>query len=161
LSNKGFTLLETVIFIVLAAVVIPVFYLTTTSVIKDMMTPTSWIKARFVAERKMEELMAYSFGDYTLNTRSLAYTVPCTTDPAYDGYDCKLDIYYLDCNPNFPNSPNHSPSNCVNYVGSALTTVPNSPLPAYTTNYKQISVTVRGPQGIAYQAVSAVSSRLP
>jgi hypothetical protein len=155
LSNKGFTLLETVIFIVLAALVIPVFYLTTTSVIKDMMTPTSWIKARFVAERKMEELLAYSFGDSTLDVRSLAYTVPsCYTDNTdYKDYACKLDINYLDCN----NSVNH----CVGYVQSppVLITVPNSPPPTYATNYKQISVTVTGPQGITYQAVSAVSKR--
>ncbi len=62
---KGFSLMETVIFIVLAALVIPIFYLTTQPVIKDMMTPTSYIKARFVAERKMEELMAYRFTDTT------------------------------------------------------------------------------------------------
>jgi hypothetical protein len=71
LSSKGFSLLETVMFIVLAALVIPIFYLTTAPVIKDMMTPTSYIKARFVAEKKMEELMAYTFGDASMAVTSV------------------------------------------------------------------------------------------
>jgi hypothetical protein len=155
LREKGFSLLETIVFIILAALVIPIFYLSTQPVIKDMMTPTSWIKARFVAERKMEELMAYRFNDPTLDVRSLAYTVPCyngNTD--YAGYDCKLDINYLDCDNPSPSNPS---SRCVGYVGNALTTVPNPP--AYTTNYKQIDVTVTGPQGVSYRASSAVTSR--
>jgi hypothetical protein len=134
LNRKGFSLIETVVFIVLAALVIPIFYLTTQPVLKDMMTPTSWIKARFIAERKMEEAMAYTFGDPNLGPKSLAYTVPCYADSDYAGYNCKLDINYLDCN----DPVNH----CV----------------AYSTNYKQISVIVSGPQG-TYQAVGAVSSR--
>ena len=71
MNSKGFSLLETVIFIVLAALVIPIFYLTTAPVIKDMMTPTSYIKARFVAEKKMEEFMAYSFGDTRMAVTSV------------------------------------------------------------------------------------------
>ncbi len=70
MNSKGFSLLETVMFIVLAALVIPIFYLTTQPVIKEMMTPTSYIKARFVAERKMEELMAYTYSDPALNVVS-------------------------------------------------------------------------------------------
>ena len=97
--------------------VIPIFYLTTTPVIKDMMVPTSYIKARFVAERKMEELMAYTFGDPGLDVKSPAYTTPCYTD--YGGYDCKLAINHLDCN---------NVSHCAGYVGNALITVPNRQL---------------------------------
>ena len=143
MSSKGFSLLETVVFIILAVLVIPIFYLTTQPVIKDMMIPTSYIKARFVAERKMEELMAYTFGDPRLGVASSAYTVPCYTD--YTGYDCQLAITYLNCG---------GPSGCVSYTGNALT-----PTTDATAKYKQIDVTVRTPEGNTYRAVSAVTAR--
>ncbi len=75
--------METVVFIVLAAIVIPIFYLTTQPVIKEMMTPTTYIKARFVAERKMEELMAYRFTDATLTVGNYRYLSAVTTDTAF------------------------------------------------------------------------------
>jgi hypothetical protein len=145
MSGKGFSLLETLMFIILAALVIPIFYLTTTPVIKDMMVPTSYIKARFVAERKMEELMAYTFGDPVLGVKSLAYTAPCYTD--YSGYDCQLAIAYLGCGA--------SGGSCSGYTDPSplLTTTVNP------TNYKQVDLTVRMPGGNTYRASSAVTAR--
>ena len=146
MSEKGFSLLETLMFIILAALVIPIFYLTTTPVIKDMMVPTSYIKARFVAERKMEELMAYTFGDPALGVKSLAYTTPCYTD--YSGYDCQLAITYLGCGA--------GGGSCAGYVA-----VP--PVLSHTTDinakYKEIDLTVRTPEGNTYRASSAVTAR--
>lgn len=136
--------METVVFIVLAALVIPMFYLATQPVIKDMMTPTSYIKARFVAERKMEELLAYTYSDAALAVTSPAYTSPCYTD--YSGYDCQLAITYLNCN---------SPSGCVGYATDPPVLITTST----PTNYKQIAVTVRTPEGKTYQAVNAVTAR--
>lgn len=154
---KGFTLMEMVIFIVLAAIVIPIFYLTTQPVIKDMMTPTAYIKARFVAERKMEELMAYRFTDSTLNvgtsgppsavaTGTTGDTFFPTTD--YNGYQWQYAITYLDCT----DAVNHCGGE-VGYTGLSLTTTSNP------TNYKQIDVTVTGPQGQTYRATSAITAR--
>jgi hypothetical protein len=136
LNSKGFSLLETVIFIILAALAIPIFYLTTAPMIKDMMTPTSYIKARFVAERKMEEFMAYTFEDPRLGVASPAYTVPCYTD--YTDYDCKMAINYY----------------TLTLGTSAVLYTTSTP-----TAYKQIDVTVRGPQDITYRAVSGVTAR--
>jgi hypothetical protein len=152
MKSIGFTLLETVIFIVLAALIIPIFYLTTQPVIKDMMIPTSYIKARFVAQKKMEELVAYTFTDPALYVGGAGPFANVTTDTAfpaadYAGYQWQWAINYLDCN-----SSNH----CVGYVGNSLVTV--NP-PTYTTNYKQIDVTVKGPQGQTYRATSVVTAR--
>ena len=147
--SRGFSLIETVIFIVLAAIVIPIFYLTTQPVIKDMMTPTSYVKARFVAERKMEQLMAYSFVDTTLAVGNVAAS-PVTNDAAfptteYRNYQWQWAINYLDCD--------NAGNGCAGYVGSSLTTV------TYATNYKQIDLTVTGPQGVTYRATGAVTAR--
>ena len=153
MSSRGFSLLETVVFIVLAALVIPIFYLTTQPVIKDMMTPTSYIKARFVAEKKMEEFMAYRFTDSALTVGNFGPSA-VTADTAfpatdYAGYQWQWAINYLDCGA--------GAGSCAGYTGNTLITVPNPP--AYTTNYKQVQVTVQGPQGITYRAVSAVTAR--
>ncbi|HME45387.1 MAG TPA: hypothetical protein VKF36_20005 [Syntrophorhabdales bacterium] len=148
MRSKGFSLMETVIFIVLAAIVIPIFYLTTQPVIKDMMMPTSWIKARFVAERKMEELMAYRFTDTTINVGSYGPSTVAgdTFYPAdYAGYQWQWAITYLDCN--------NAGNGCAGYTGTSLITTSN------VTNYKQIDLTVTGPMGVSYRTSSAVTAR--
>jgi hypothetical protein len=151
LKSRGFSLIETVIFIVLAALVVPIFYLTTQPVIKDMMTPTSYIKARFIAERKMEALMAYSYNDLITGSFGPGYlTVGPLSDTAfpageYAGYQWQWAINYLDCN----DPVNH----CVGYVGTSLITTLNA------TSYKQIDLTVTGPQGVTYRVTSAVTAR--
>ncbi len=149
MKSKGFSLLETVLFIVLAAIVIPIFYLTTQPVIKDMMTPTSYIKARFAAERKMEQLMAYRFtdsptmdvGSYGPSTVTADTAFPATE---YAGYQWQWAITYLDCN--------NAGNGCAGYTGTSLITTSNP------TNYKQIDLTVTGP-GATYRVSSSVTAR--
>ena len=148
MRSKGFSFIETIMFIVLAALVIPIFYLTTQPVIKDMMTPVSWIKARFVAERKMEELMGYYYTATTLtvgNYGPSAVTGDTFYPTDYNGYQWQWAITYLDCN----DAINH----CVGYTGASLITTSS------VTNYKQIDVTVTGPMGVSYRTSSVVTAR--
>lgn len=151
MNSKGFSLLETVIFIILAALAIPIFYLTTAPMIKDMMTPTSYIKARFAAEKKMEEFMAYTFGDPRMAATSVgpAAVTADTAFPAadYAGYQWQWAITYLGCGA--------GGGGCVSYSPSPGTLSPTST----PSNYKQVDVTVTGPQGITYRAVSAATAR--
>ena len=149
MKSKGFSILETVIFIVLAALVIPIFYLTTQPVMKEMMTPTSWIKARFAAERKMEELMTYQFTDAALTVNAVPNTTVYTD---YPGYNVQWRITYFGCG-----------AGACNYtdVSSGTPTLgiwPAAPLtPTYS--YKQIDVTVTGPGGVNFQVSSAVTAK--
>ena len=143
--------METVVFIVLAALVIPIFYLTTQPVIKDMMTPTSYIKARFVAEKKMEELMAYRFTDTALNVGTPWSLSAVTTDTAfpaadYAGYQWQWAINWLGCGA--------GGGNCTDYM-----TVPCSGHDCHGVLYKQIDVTVTGPGGVNYRVSSGVAAR--
>jgi hypothetical protein len=152
LKSKGFSLIETVVFIVLAAVVIPIFYLTTQPVIKDMMTPTTYIKARFVAEKKMEELMAYRFTDPTLNVGPPVGPSAVSTDTAfpaagYAGYQWQWAITYLGCG--------GTGGSCVDYTDNSAVLSPTSNI----TSYKQIDVTVTAPGGVNYRASSMVTAR--
>ena len=152
MSSKGFSLLETVMFIVLAALVIPAFYLTTAPVIKDMMTPTLYIKARFAAEKKMEEFMGYTFGDPRMAVTSVgpASITADTAFPAadYAGYQWRWAITYLGCGA--------SGGSCGGYIDSPALLTPTTDA---TAKYKKIDVTVTGPQGVTYRAVSAVTAR--
>jgi hypothetical protein len=153
LNSKGFSLLETVVFIVLAAVVIPIFYLTTQPVIKEMMTPTSYVKARFIAGKKMEQFMAYQFTASTLNvgsfgpsavTADAAFQPPTVPTTEYAGYQWQWVVTYLDC---------AGGGGCAGYTGNALTYT------ATPTNYKQVEVTVTTPENKTYRAVTAVTAR--
>jgi hypothetical protein len=151
LNSKGFSLLETVIFIVLAAIVIPIFYLTTQPVIKEMMTPTAYIKARFVAERKMEELMAYTYSDSAMNVGSFGPSAVTTYAgfPAadYAGYQWQWAVTYLGCGV--------SGGSCIGYTDpSPVLSTTSNPTP-----YKQVDVTVTGPSGVSYRTSSAAAAR--
>jgi hypothetical protein len=112
-----------------------------------------------VAQKKMEELVAYTFTDPALGVGSSGPFANVTTDTAfpvtdYAGYQWQWAINYLDCNNPSPIDPT---KHCVGYVGNGLVTVTNPP--AYTTNYKQIDLTVTGPQGATYRVTSAVTAR--
>ncbi len=144
--------METVVFIVLAAIVIPIFYLTTQPVIKEMMTPTTYIKARFVAEKKMEELMAYRFTDSTLNIVTTMTLSPVTTDAAfpaadYAGYKWQWAINYFGCGA--------GGGTCTDYIDASPVLVTT----ATAYSYKQIDVTVTGPGGVNFRVSSGVAAK--
>jgi len=61
LSKKGFTLIELIIFIVVGAIILPASFVAFTAAIKHFATPDYYVKARFFAEQKMEELTSYSY----------------------------------------------------------------------------------------------------
>ena len=155
MKSKGFSLLETVIFIILAAIVIPIFYLTTQPVIKEMMTPTSWIKARFAAEKKMEELMVYHFTDATMTVGTYGPSA-VTADTAfpgadYAGYQWQWVITYLGCGP--------GGGSCRGYTNASPGTLDIWPAAPPTYSYKQIDVTVTGPGGVNFRVSSAVTAK--
>jgi prepilin-type N-terminal cleavage/methylation domain-containing protein len=61
LSKKGFTLIELIIFIVVGAIILPASFVAFTAAIKHFSTPDYYVKARFFAEQKMEELTSNSY----------------------------------------------------------------------------------------------------
>ena len=67
ISNRGFTLIELVIFIIVGAIFIPLTYVAFTTAMKSAATPDNMVKARFYAEQKMEELTSYSYTNPNLN----------------------------------------------------------------------------------------------
>ena len=56
IDKKGFTLIELIIFIVVGAIILPASFVAFTAAIKHFSTPDYYVKARFYAEQKMEEV---------------------------------------------------------------------------------------------------------
>ena len=60
-NNKGFTLIELIIFIIVGAIILPTSFIAFTSAMKYFSTPDYYVKARFYAEQKMEELTSNTY----------------------------------------------------------------------------------------------------
>lgn len=56
-SNRGFTLIELIIFIVIAGIFVPLAYVAFSKALTSGTTPENITTARFLAEKKMEEIM--------------------------------------------------------------------------------------------------------
>jgi hypothetical protein len=139
---RGFTLVELIIFIVLAALVIPAFFVATSPVVRDAVIPTSMIKARFLGESKMEEIMAYTID--ALPAQQAGWIDVDTTN--FPGYKWKWTYQYITCG-------NATNSNCSAYTGTSIVDASG------VTNYRKISVFVSVPLGGQYVAHSMVTRR--
>lgn len=68
--SRGFTLIELIIFIVVGGIILPASFVAFTSAMRHFSTPDYYVKARFFAEQKMEELTSYVYTDPPLNPGS-------------------------------------------------------------------------------------------
>ncbi|HOJ43625.1 MAG TPA: prepilin-type N-terminal cleavage/methylation domain-containing protein [Syntrophorhabdaceae bacterium] len=134
--KKGFTLIELIIFIVIAGLFVPLAYIAFTSVLKSATTPESITKARFLAEQKLEEITKDDFDRIVTN-----YPPPTSTSyvdiPNNSGYQWKWTIGYI------------------TYSGSPPV-ISDSASP---TNYLKIIVYVREPEGYEYVVYTIVTKR--
>ncbi len=87
---KGFTLIETIIFIVIAGIILPVILVPFATSVKESLTPEKVAKATYLAQYKMEEL--------TKNKYDLLATAPLTsyTSTEISGYQWQWQISYVD-----------------------------------------------------------------
>lgn len=132
LSRKGFTLIELIIFIVVGAIILPVSFVAFTAAIKHFATPDYYVKARFFAEQRMENI--------TSNSYAAGITVPSgiISDTAPEaGFQRTWSVCYV-------------PSNNIDYANCDLTT---------DTNYKKITVTLTPPSGSDYVVKTIVTKR--
>ncbi len=137
MGDRGFTLIELIIFIVVAGLFVPLAYMAFTSAIKDSTNPESVITARFLAEKKMEEITKDDFNDIVKNSPPPTSTSYVNISEEYTGYQWKWTIGYITYSGNPP---------VISDSGSA-------------TNYLKIIVYVRNPQGYEYVAHTIVTKR--
>jgi len=94
MNNKGFTLIEIIVLVVLAGIIIPVIVVPFATGIRGSGKPEVVTTAMYLAHQKMEELMKFDYSrapDLTPGT----YTLPA---PPISGYTWQWVISYVNNN---------------------------------------------------------------
>jgi type II secretory pathway pseudopilin PulG len=132
LRKTAFTLIELIIFIVIAGVFVPLAYVAFSSAIKEGGKPEAIIKARFIAEQKLEDITKNAFDNIAVSSS------PYAGVPGYTGYLWRWTISYIKWSSNPP------------VISGSAT----------STYYKNIEVTVQEPEGFEF-TVSTIATKRP
>jgi len=84
-SNRGFTIIELITFIVIAGIFVPLAFIAFSAATKSATKPEQVITARFIAEQKMEEITKQKFVNIGTSTSYAAVT-------GNPGYEWKKEI---------------------------------------------------------------------
>jgi prepilin-type N-terminal cleavage/methylation domain-containing protein len=85
-NNKGFTLIELIIFIIIGGIFLPVSMIAFTSVLNSYSRPDYYVKAKFFAEKRMAEITNNTYDDIDC-TQNL-----CDEKAEGDGYTTKCSV---------------------------------------------------------------------
>ena len=95
LKNKGFTLIEIIILIVMAGILLPVIIVPFVTGVKSSVKPEMATKAMYLAHQRMEEFIKFQYTDATLTPTALtAYAAI----PGNSGYEWQWEIALVDNN---------------------------------------------------------------
>jgi type II secretory pathway pseudopilin PulG len=125
--NKGFTLIEIIILVVLAGILIPIIVIPFATGIRGSGKPEMVARAMYYAHQRMEELMKYDYCNAALNVTggSVAFTTG--------------------------GEPNYTGLNDIAYVDSDFST------PSPDVGYKRIVVRITDPEGSTYDVSAVVT----
>jgi type II secretory pathway pseudopilin PulG len=132
MNNRGFTLIEIIVLIVMAGILLPVIAVPFVTGVRGSGKPEMVTKAMYFAHQRMEWLMKFNYSRPELNTTVLTTIVPA---PA-SGYQWEYEILYV-------------PSSDLKAAGSV------SPP---DTGYKRIRVRVTDPENSTYEVYSVVTN---
>jgi len=135
-SRKGFTLIELIVFIVIGAIILPASFVAFSSAIQHFSTPDYYVKARFFAEKKIEELTSTPFDSV------LVADQPYNAIPGYTDYQWKWII----CNTGSSE------------INLACSVSHNNSLVDYLY-YKRIEVTILMPDNSIYAVCTLITKR--
>jgi type II secretory pathway pseudopilin PulG len=93
LRNRGFTLIEIIVLVVLAGIIIPVIVVPFATGIRGSNKPEMVTKAMYFAHQRMEELMKFDYGNGVLTPAGVVAFA--TGDVNYPGEN---EIVYVDSN---------------------------------------------------------------
>jgi prepilin-type N-terminal cleavage/methylation domain-containing protein len=94
MRNKGFTLIEIIILIVIAGILLPVIVVPFVTSVKDSGKPEMVNTAMYLAQQKMEDFMEYQYTNATLNPVSLTPYA----NTGVPGYQWQWEIVLVDNN---------------------------------------------------------------
>jgi type II secretory pathway pseudopilin PulG len=127
-KNKGFTLIEIIILIVMAGILLPAIVVPFAAGVKNSKKPEIVTTAVYLAHQRMEELMKYDYGNAALGPIALTAYV----NAPVPGYRWQWEIMYVDSN----------------FSNADLVT---------NRGYKRILVRVMDPESNTYQLYSVVT----
>jgi len=127
--DRGFTLIEVIIFIVVAGVLASGIFIPFLTTLKGSMAPEKVVTASYLGQSKMEELTKYTYSNSNLDPLSLTAYV-------------QVDATYF---------PNYQWQWEIKYIDENLTDSPCN------LGYKQILVKVRDPDGQEFEVISIVT----
>jgi len=131
--QRGFTLIEIIIFIVLAGIIIPVIVVPFVTGVRGSGKPEMVTTAMYLAHYKMEEFIKYEYLNSALT--SIAMTSYANIS-GFSGYQWQWEIYYVDSN--------------FNVVGDGIQATNHR-------GYKRIHVRVIDPMTDTYEIYSVVT----
>ena len=142
-NQKGITLIEMIVFIVVAAVAIPVIVSPVMTFLKNSTKPEKSVTANFLGQKILEVITANDFptltdtSSYPIPSSTLETNINNTIGSLPPGYTKDWDIYYIDPTVDQELDDPH---------GSA-------------TNYVRIDITVTDPDGRDFNYYSIVTKR--
>lgn len=89
-NPKGFTLIEIIIFIVVAGIILPVILVPFATSVKESLTPEKVAKASYLAQQKMEELTKNAYDSVQTETQ------PYTAITGFPNYQWLWDVTWID-----------------------------------------------------------------
>jgi hypothetical protein len=128
-NHEGFTLVEVIVFIVVAGVIASGIFIPFMTALKGGMGPDHVITASYLAQAKMEELTKYTYSNSNLDLILTDYAQVHAT--YFPDYSWRWQIKYVD--ENLTDSP------C-------------------DVGYKQVRIRVRGPDGQVFEVTSIVTN---
>jgi type II secretory pathway pseudopilin PulG len=129
-NNKGFTLIEIIVLIVMAGILLPAIIVPFATGVKGSGKPEMATTAMYLAHQKMEELMKYQYLNSALNPTALTSYADIS---GFSGYQWQWEIYYVDSNFLNPDLVTHR-------------------------GYKRILVRVKDPMNDTYEIYSVVTN---
>ena len=90
INNKGFTLIEIIIFIVVVGIILPVILVPFATGVKENLTPEKVAKATFLAQYKMQELTKDTYSSIPTETQ------PYTEITGFSNYQWLWDVSWID-----------------------------------------------------------------
>jgi general secretion pathway protein I len=132
MRNKGFTLIEIIIFIVMAGILLPAIIVPFVSAVKGSGKPEMATTAMFLVQEKIEEFTINEYLESPLDPVSLTSYADIA---GFSGYQWQWEILYVD--------------NYFNVVGDGIQ-------PSNHRGYKRVLVRAKDPQNDTYEVYSVV-----
>jgi type II secretory pathway pseudopilin PulG len=133
IGNKGFTLIEIIILIVMAGILLPAIIVPFVTAVKGSGKPEMATRAMFLTQEKMEEFMKFQYTDAILNPTALTSYTDIT---GFSNYQWQWEILYVDSN--------------FNVAGDGIQATNHR-------GYKRILVRVKDPMNDTYEIYSVVT----